>query len=165
MRRLSVVLMGLVLSWHVAAVALVPTGVGCAPSAEAAVAHVLGEAAQDGSTEGFKLVGVRTDVLRKQSWAMVASCTDPSRPMVAIALGNRAMASARLMQEGVRIGDRLAVMREGADSRIALIGWAEDSGGEQDLIRVRMPRLSDDATAPPVIRCRVVGRDMVEVVR
>ncbi len=165
MRKLAVALTGLMLSWQGVAAALVPAEAGCAPSAEAAVARVLGEAAHDGGVEGFKVVSVRTDALRKQSWAMVASCTDASRPMVAIALDDRTAASPRLMRESVRIGDRVTVMREGADSRIVLTGWAEDSGGERDLIRVRMPHLSDDASVSPVIRCRVVGKGIVEVVR
>jgi flagella basal body P-ring formation protein FlgA len=164
MRRFAISLLGLMLSWHRAA-ALAPTGVDCAPSAEAAVARVLGEAARDGSAEGFKVVAVRVDATRQQSWAMVASCTDVSRPMVAIALGKRVVASSRLLRQGVRIGDRVTVVREGDDSRMELAGWAQDSGGEQDLVRVKMPSLSEDAGPAPVIRCRVVGKDIVEVLR
>ncbi len=167
MRRFLVALAGLILSVRGAKGALVPAGVGCAPSAEAAVERVLRGATEQGGKEGFKVVAVRTDALRKRSWAMVASCTDAARPMVAIALGPGAAAFAGLApsQQGVRLGDRVAVVREGDDSRMELAGWAEDSGGNQELIRVKMPRLSGGAEAAPVIRCRVIGKDIVEVAR
>lgn len=167
MRRLVVVLIGLILSLRNAEGALIPTGVGCAPSAEAAVTRILDGGAEKGGVDGFKVVAVRTDALRKQSWAMVASCRDAARPMVAIALGEKFVDSRRLvaMQQGVRIGDRVIIVREGEDSRMQLSGWAEDSGGDHDLIRVSMPRLSDDAIANTVIHCRVVGKDLVEVIR
>jgi hypothetical protein len=149
-----------------ASAALVPVGVGCAPSAEAAVARILGSGSGESKADGFRVVAVRMDALRKQSWAMVASCSDRARPMVAIALRDGALMQSMGVLQGVRIGDRVAVVREGGDSRLQLSGWAEDSGGTQDLIRVKLPKFSsDDAEAAPVIRCRVVGKDLVEVVR
>ena len=146
--------------------ALVPVGVGCAPSAEAAVARMLGNDLGENSVDGFKVVRVRTDALRKQRWAMVASCSDRTRPMVAIALQGGVPVQMLDQQQGVKIGDRVAVVRDGDDSRMKVLGWAEDSGGTQDLIRVKLPGFSgDDANATLVIRCRVVGKDLVEVVR
>ena len=149
-----------------ASAALVPVGVGCAPSAEAAVARILGSDSGESKADGFRVVAVRMDALRKQSWAMVASCSDRARPMVAVPLRDGVLMQTMGVLQGVRIGDRVAVVREGGESRTNLSGWAEDSGGAQDLIRVRLPRVSsDDADAAPVIRCRVVGKGVVEVVR
>ena len=146
--------------------ALIPVGFGCAPSAEAAVARILRGESGDSKADGFKVVAVRTDALRKQSWAMVASCSDRARPMVAVPLWDGVLVQTMGVLQGVRIGDHVAVVRDGGDSRMNLSGWAEDSGGAQDLIRVRLPRFSsDDADAAPVIRCRVVGKGVVEVVR
>jgi len=62
----------------------------------------------------------------------------------------------------VRIGDRVAVRQYSEESRMELAGVAEDSGIAQDLIRVRLSGLSYD-NAAPVIRCRVVSKNVVEV--
>jgi len=140
--------------------AIVPTGIGCAPTAESAVSHLLSNDAASGSATGFKVVAVRRDPLRRRSWAMVASCSDTSQPMVAIELAETAMPLAP--QQQVRIGDRVAVKQEGEQSRMELTGVAEDSGIAQDLIRVRLSGLSSESAAP-IIRCRVVSRYVVEV--
>jgi hypothetical protein len=146
--------------------ALIPAGVGCAPSAEAAVARILSGDTSESKVDGFKVLAIRTDALRKQSWAMVASCSDRARPMVAVPLRDGVLVQTVGVLQGVRIGDHVAVVRDGGDSRMNLSGWAEDSGDAQDLIRVRLPRFSsDDADAAPVIHCRVVGKGVVEVVR
>ena len=164
--RIALLIVEALLAVRGMSAALVPVGVGCAPSAEAAVARILGRESGDSKADGFKVVAVRTDALHKQAWAMVASCSDRARPMVAVTLQDGALAQMVGTLQGVRIGDRVAVVRVGGDSRMNLSGWAEDSGGAQDLIRVRLPRFSsDDADAAPVIRCRVVGKGVVEVVR
>ncbi len=84
--------------------------------------------------------------------------------MVAIELAEDATAfrHTTATQAQVQIGDRVAVQQDNQQSRIELAGVAEESGALWDLIRVRLPSLSSN-DAPPVIRCRVVGRDMVEV--
>jgi hypothetical protein len=144
--------------------ALIPDGAGCAPTAEAAVARILSKAAGSGSAAGFKVVAVRTDSLRKRSWAIVASCSDASWPMVAIELAAdvATFSHTTAAQGQVRIGDRVVVQQDNQQSRIELAGVAEDSGALRDLIRVRLTSLSSN-DAPPVIRCRVVGRDIVEM--
>ena len=143
-----------------ASAAIVPTGVGCAPTAESAVSHLLSNDVAGGSATGFKVVAVRRDTLRRRSWAMVASCSDASRPMVAIELADTALLLAP--QQQVRIGDRVAVKQDGEQSHMELAGVAEDSGIAQDLIRVRLSGFSSESAAP-VIRCRVVSKDVVEV--
>jgi hypothetical protein len=86
-----------------------------------------------------------------------------SAPLVAIEL----MDDNAGLEQGipkVRIGDRVSVVSVGDASRMALVGVAEDSGSGRDFIRVRLPQFSSDKTlAGPVIRCRVVGVDVVEV--
>ena len=158
----------LLLAARVASATMTPTSAGCARSAEDAVTRMLRGERANGVKEGFRVVAVRTDPLRKRTWAMVASCTDAARPMVAIELAANFVSAdhAMPMQRLVKIGDRVAVVHDGDDSRMVVEGWAEDSGVERDLIRVRMSQLSgDDADAVPVIRCRVVGSDIVEVIR
>ena len=140
--------------------AIVPPGIGCAPTAESAVLRLLSNNLASGSATGFKVVTVRKDPLRRRSWAMVASCSDASRPMVAIELADTMMPL--VPQQQVRIGDRVAVKQDGEESHMELTGVAEDSGTLQDLIRVRLSGLSSESAAP-VIRCRVVGREVVEV--
>ncbi len=159
---------GVLLAARVASATMVPTGAECARSAEDAVARMLSGERASGAKDGFRVVAVRTDPLRQRTWAMVASCTDASRPMMAVELAANFVGADRAMpvQRMVKIGDRVTVVHDGDDSRMAVEGWAEDSGGERDLIRVRMSRLSGDETdAVPVIRCRIVGVDVVEVVR
>jgi hypothetical protein len=169
MRELRAALLSagiMLLAMQRADAALIAAHVGCAATAEAAVARILGSDPGVSRADGFKVVAVRTDALRKQSWAMVASCSDATRPLVAIALDFGASIQTLDVPQGVRIGDRVAVVLEGEDSRLNLSGWAEDSGAAQELIRVKLPRFStDDGSAAPVIRCRVVGKDLVEVAR
>jgi hypothetical protein len=113
--------------------------------------------------EGFRVVAVMTDRFRGQSWAMVESCSDGARPMTAVLLPERVDATDGVE---VRIGEQVVVVSESGDSRIRVVGWAEENGGDRDLIRVRMRQVSGDATESlPVIRCRVVGWGVVEVVR
>lgn len=152
--------------WCDVAIALTPAGVGCAPTAEAAVARILGrEAMEIESATGFKVISLRKDPLRKRNWAIVASCNDAARPMVAIELADDRVGTMREMPK-VRIGDRVSVMSARDASRMELVGVAEDSGAGQDVIRVRLPKFSSDETlAAPVIHCRIVGADLVEVVR
>jgi len=162
MRNLLLFLIGAVLCvGSNASAAIVPAGLDCAPTAESAVTHVLSEDAGSGSAQGFKVVAIRKDPLRKRSWAMVASCSDASRPMVAIELAENVI-PLTLPQQYVRIGDRVAVRQYSEESRMELAGVAEDSGIAQDLIRVRLSGLSSD-NAAPVIRCRVVSKNVVEV--
>jgi hypothetical protein len=164
MRELFVA-MFVVFAWCGAAVAVVPTGVGCAPTAEAAVARILNRDTGPEIASGFKVISMRKDPLRNRNWVMVASCNDAARPMVAIELADGRYEPVREMPK-VRIGDRVSVMSAGDASRMELVGVAQDSGVAQDLIRVRLPKFSSDETlAAPVIRCRVVGADLVEVVR
>jgi len=167
--RISLVVGLFVCAVQAASAALVPAGVGCASSAEAAVARMLGSLQVAEKQDGFRVVAVRTDALRKRSWAIVASCADAARPMVAIELEGDVAASEQVQLPvvlQVRIGDRVRVVHDGSDSRMELAGLAEDNGGGNDLVRVRMPKFSTEAAeAPPVIRCRVVGSDIVEVIR
>jgi hypothetical protein len=151
--------------WCDAAVALAPAGVGCAPTAEAAVARILNRDAGPESVNGFKVISLRRDPLRNRNWVMVASCNNAARPMVAIELVDDRAEHIREMPK-VRIGDRVSVVSVSDASRMELVGVAEDSGTAQDLIRVRLPKFSSDETlAAPVIHCRVIGADLVEVVR
>jgi len=164
--RVVLVSAGMFLAVQGADAALTPARVGCAPSAEAAVARILGNESGASKADGFKVVAVRTDALRQQSWAMVASCTDAARPLVAVALREGVSAQMLDLPQGVKIGDRVQVVRKGEDSRMSLSGWAEDTGGPEEMIRVKLPKFSDDdGSAAPVIRCKVVGKDLVEVVR
>jgi hypothetical protein len=171
MKRARLVWFGCGVLWlvaHAASATMVPTGAGCARSAEDAIARMLDGVHANGGKDGFRVVAVRTDPLRKRTWAMVVSCTDAARPMVAIELAADFISANHAMplQRMVKIGNRVAVVHDDDDSRMVVEGWAEDSGGIGDLIRVRMSRLSgDEADAVPVIRCRVVGEDVVEVVR
>jgi hypothetical protein len=146
--------------------ALAPVIAGCAPTAEAAVERVLQhDVAVATSSEGFKVVAVRRDVLRKRSWALVASCSDATRPMIAVELRD---GDAKLIvpTPKVRIGERVTVRSRNEDSQMELTGWAEDSGVLQDVIRVRLPKFTPEQSAgPPVIQCSVVGPGVVEVVR
>jgi hypothetical protein len=148
-----------------AAFALLPGSVGCAPTAEAAVARLLKREAvqQVGGGDGFRVVSVREDSLRKGAWAMVASCAEPAKPMIAVRIGEGASVAA---PKGVKIGERVTVIAEGSESRFELVGMARDSGAASEVVRIEMPRLSmDDGEAAPVIRCRVVRAGVVEVVR
>jgi hypothetical protein len=145
--------------------ALAPVVAGCAPTAEAAVTRLLTHAAATtGDAEGFRVVSVRRDPLRKSAWALVASCVDPSRPMQALPIA--ADVQAPPSPTAVRIGDRVTVVGEDGDSRMQLTAFSRDTGGVNQIVRVEMPRLSADyEQAAPVIRCKVVGPGIVEVVQ
>jgi hypothetical protein len=149
-----------------AAGAVLPVGVGCAPTAEAAVARMLSGMGGDRAYNGYQVVSLRTDALRRRRWAMVASCVDAARPMVAIELKGEAPVAAPALPAAleVRSGDSVVVKREGDDSRMEIAGVAEEGAAMDGMVRVRMPRFSDDGPAPE-IHCRVVGLDVVEVLR
>jgi hypothetical protein len=146
-----------------ASAAIISAGPGCAPTAESAVARVLSNDVESASVEGFKVVAIRKDPLRKRSWAMIASCSNTSRPMVAIELAENVVPLTP-PQQHVQIGDHVTVRQYGEESQMELAGVAEDSGVTQDLIRVRLSALSS-GNAAPVLRCRVVNKNLVEVVR
>ncbi len=161
MRSLLLSLIGAFCIGSNASAAIVPAGSGCAPTVESAVTHILSNDAGSTSAEGFKVVAIRKDSLRKRSWAMVASCSNTSRPMVAIELAENVVPLTP-PQQHVQIGDHVAVRQYDEESQMELTGVAEDSGSTQDLIRVRLAALSS-GNAAPVIRCRVVSRNVVEV--
>jgi len=143
--------------------ALVPAGVGCAATAEAAVARLIGQESDlAASGEGFRVVGMRTDFVHAKKYALVASCSNAARPLTAVEVRGTV---AVVRTQAVRIGDRIKVIAGGSDSHMELTGRAQDSGSTNDVIRVQMPKFSEDAETAPVIRCRIVGNDIVEVIR
>lgn len=141
--------------------------VGCAPTAEAAVTRMLARVDGGESPEGYRVASIRVDRIRGQRWALVASCAAPSAPMRAIALPKDAV----VVLDGtigrvVKIGDRVTVVKQTADSSMELTGVAEAGGEKGESIRVRLPKLSDDTNdAAPEIQCRILGQGVVEALR
>lgn len=144
--------------------ALPNPGVGCAPSAEAAVARLLNGTASTGSSDGFRVDSVHHDHLRNRSWAVVASCSEPSRPRVAVLLpGTASLASAAMASPVIHPGDRVTVLSHSGDSQMQLLGWAQEAGAESQIVHVRLG-LSLDADHPSLaLRCRVLKPGVVEV--
>ncbi len=141
-------------------------GVGCAPTAEAAVARMLARVEGGNVAEGFRVASIRVDRVRGQRWAMVESCAQPATPMRAIVLPNEDVPGDDVVNARVRIGERVVVVQRGADSQMELSGIAESSAAMGEAVRVRLPRLSEDmSVAAPEIRCRVVGQGTVEALR
>ncbi|MEO6924413.1 MAG: flagella basal body P-ring formation protein FlgA, partial [Bryocella sp.] len=62
-------------------------------------------------------------------------------------------------------GDRVKVVSTGEDSQLEMTGHAQDAGGLEDAVRVQLPSFSGDASSAAVIRCRVIGKDIVEMIR
>ena len=137
----------------------------CAPTRAAAVERYRAEAAGTAGVEGFRVVGVRVDRLRLRTWALVEQCGRPELPVVALVLpeGVRVAAAGA----AVHTGDVVTVVQAGAQTRMELQGWAEQSGAAKARVRVRLARISEqeDGAAAPRIWCRVVGPGRVEVMQ
>lgn len=138
----------------------------CAPTAETAVARMLAHQDSGDVPGGFRVASIRVDHVRGQSWAYVASCASPTAPLRAIALPKGTTVLNSEIQIHIHIGEQVRVIKQTADSQMELTGIAEDSAEKGESIRVRLPRLSDDATVPaPEILCRVLGQGVVEALR
>jgi len=148
------------------AVALVPSGFHCAPTAEAAVARLLAASTADvtaSSVGGYRVVSLRTDAIHAKRYALVASCSDATRPLQSVEVPGQPTLSSRL--PSVRVGDRVTVLAASGDSHMELMGRALDGGALSETIRVQMPKFGENFEAAAVIHGRVLGNNVVEVVR
>lgn len=163
----KVVCCGLWVASVASAWALPVRGVGCAATAEAAVAHLIEDTDAGREANGFRVEAVRVDRVHARAWAMVASCESPSKPLVAVALPGSVTASvAQRADAVVHVGERVTVVSGGAGSHMELKGWAEESGAEKQEIRVRLDSsVMGDSAAAARMRCVVVRPGVVEVVR
>jgi len=159
MKRLLVFLMMMTAP----AFALPLRSVGCAATAEAAVKQMLAKTAIADVADGYRVEAVRFDGVRGKTWAVVASCADPSWPRVAMPIEAQADV-VRKKTLLVHSGDRVTVLSDVGATRMELMGWAEAAGGEGDAMDVRLGSLSGDGSRTKV-RCRVVKAGVVEVVR
>jgi hypothetical protein len=148
-----------------AAWALPVRGVGCAPTAEAAVAHLLSDTDAGRAANGFRVDAVRLDRVHARAWAMVASCESPAAPRVAVALPGEAIASVAQRGEAlVHAGERVVVV-SAAGSHMQLEGWAEESGAQKQQVRVRLDSSVMGDGVGARMKCVVVRAGVVEAVR
>ena len=147
--------------------ALALHGIGCAPTAEAAVEHLLSNTDAGGKKTGFRVQDVHIDRVHGQAWAMIAACDAPSRPLTALALPRSVMdGSKSTLQASMHAGDPVVVLSGGAESRIQLNGWLEDAASLGSVVHVRLqPSLFEDAGHVAETRGTLIRRGVVEVER
>ncbi|MDE1161720.1 MAG: flagella basal body P-ring formation protein FlgA [Acidobacteriaceae bacterium] len=144
-------------------------GVGCAPTAEAAVARLLdsGVVTDSLQREGFRVEAVRVDPLREKAYAMVSSCAERAKPMVAVLLPGRTFSRMREQKTPlVHAGDVVELSAGGSDSQVRLQGRAESAGvaGQEIVVRLSGSLMGDSGVGAR-LRCRVVSAGVVEVLR
>lgn len=156
---------GFVILLATAAVASPIHSVGCAPTVEAAVAHLIAGTLDAGGI-GFRVTSVQLDRVRNQRWAMVASCADPSLPQRAMLLPNipAIAAQAAVAAIIVHTGEAVRVTSSGGSSLMTLSGTAVESGSAGQSIRVRL-NLKLDGSSSAAIAARVIGAGAVEIAR
>jgi hypothetical protein len=149
-----------------ASASLLHGSVGCAPTAEAAVAHLLTNSAGTDGSNGFRIDTIRVDAVQNKRWAVVVSCADPSRPHRAILLPQLANVSARLAEQSIAVhtGDAVTVISRGQDSAMTLHGTAVEAGFVGRAIRVRLQLALGDSPDTDVSAV-VVQPGVVEVKR
>jgi hypothetical protein len=139
---------------------------GCAETAEAAVAHLLTDGVAGNRAQGFRVDAIHVDAIHHREWAMVASCDEPAKPLVALPLPDTLAVKTEVRRTAlaVRTGDRVVVMSPAGDSRMQLVGSAMESGVVGQRVRVRL-ELVMDGQVKPTIACEVMRAGVVEVVR
>lgn len=153
---------------NASALTLGSADMGCAPTAEAAVAQLLTHDASAADAKGFRVEAVRLDRVHKHAWAMVKSCSNPAMPAVAIELPRTAAVASEIRKEQplVHAGERVVVLSQSGDSRMRLTGVAEENGVLEQRIRVRLDAsiLGSAGQVGAQLRCDVVKDGVVEVV-
>lgn len=112
---------------------------GCAPTAEAAVAHLLAKTSPAEDEGGFRVASVRVDRVRSRSWAMIASCTDATRPLLAVELPMFVAEPAWAAEKSViHAGECVRVISRNGSSTMELTGTAEGSAALHGPVKVRL---------------------------
>ena len=157
----SLLLLGLLVGpAHAAAVSR-----GCSATVQQAAAQMASGESNTGEQTGFRVEHVRVDRVQGGVWAMVGSCADPARPLVAVKLpesaGRQVAASREIV---IHAGERVRVIQRSGDSHMELSGSADDAGAVGAAVRVRLDSglFGGDGVAAHV-RGRVVKAGVVEV--
>jgi hypothetical protein len=102
--------------------------------------------ASDGS--GYRITGFQLDPVLGQRWALIASCSHPEWPVVALPIHRDAaqshIESAAPLAPVIHIGDTVRLWRQDAFLRIETAGIAEENGYPGKTIRVRLLHRSED---------------------
>jgi hypothetical protein len=123
----------------------------CAATPQAAVrAFASGAPVEDGSEDGYKVVGVRSDPVLAVNWADVRRCGHPEWPGVSVATtaagGFVAARAAAVVVRGpllVRAGEVVQVWRNEANVRFE-VSAVSDGGGVVDRIRLHIVTHEED---------------------
>ena len=119
-------------------------GIGCAATAESAVAHMLANTVSTNTTAGFRVDAIRIDRIQNRQWAMVASCSEPAKPRIAFLLPANETIASEMQQQAAAIhtGDAVTILSSNPDSTMQLLGSAIETGAVGDRIHVRLQNVA-----------------------
>ena len=103
--------------------------------------------------DGYRLAKIKSDLVLKQTWAMVIPCGHPGWPAVAVPLQTTTLPVRLREQESakespgslvVRAGDTVELWRQERSLRIEVAGISEGNARLGDLVKVRLLRVNAD---------------------
>lgn len=95
---------------------------------------------------GYRVASVRWDSLQQQSWAVIASCDHPERPLVTMLMDlplravppHVILARAYAVVPVVRAGDLVRLWKIDHDAHIEMVATSEENGAVGARVRVRL---------------------------